>query len=714
MNRSAAGGETVRFGPFEADLESRELRKEGRTVKLQDQPFCVLALLLTHAGQVVTREQLHQALWPADTFVEFDHGLNTAIKKLRQALDDSAGSPRYIETLPRQGYRFIGATSRVEQAAAVERAGRPRLIWLGLAVAASLLAGMVWVTIDREAEDHVQPVPVTTYPGGETVPTLSPDGTQVAFTWDGDKRDNFDIYVKGIAAEAAHRLTTDPGLDFGASWSPDGNLIAFLRPLTPEATGVFVISPSGGVETKVGEVGVAEDFLVGPYLAWSRDSKWLFTDDKTANGSYAIFLLSVETGEKRRLTYPPQGSAGDGYPVISPDNKQLAFTRFGPGPINTVQVQPLGADLTTAGDLKLVYSDDRWMAPATWMPNGREILFTHGDVFSEEPELWRVAVSGRPSPRRLGFAGSGSCCAVFSRDGQRLVYSRLSCPHNLYRLDLRKQSGTSFIKLANSTRVSGEPDFSPDGRRIVFVSSRSGSPEIWVCDRDGQNLVKLTSFEARELAYPRWSPDGRQIGFSMRQAGGSNTDIFTVRTDGGELRRLTGGRGNNSRPAWSHDGRWIYYDSDRTGEPQVWKMREDGQGSVQVTAHGGLKPEEDHDGQFLYYLRITGTGEWDTTSLWEMPLPGGSEHRVLEESIWVLNYATTSKGIYYVPVDFGPVGISGSKIKFLERATGRLSHIASAAHWPMMGLTVSPDGEFIVDSEADMFTGDLMKVDQYR
>jgi hypothetical protein len=200
----------------------------------------------------------------------------------------------------------------------------------------------------------------------------------------------------------------------------------------------------------------------------------------------------------------------------------------------------------------------------------------------------------------------------------------------------------------------------------------------------------------------------------MRQAGGSNTDIFTIRADGGELKRLTAGPGNNSHPSWSHDGRWIYYDSDRTGEPQVWKMRADGQGSAQVTAHGGLKPDEDHDGQFLYYLRTTGTGEWLTTSLWKMPLPGGSEHRVLDESIWALNYARTSKGIYYVPVDFGPVGVSGSKINFFERATDRLSHIASAAHWPMLGLTVSPDDEFMVDSEADMFTGDLMKVDHYR
>src|SRR5690242_11578967 len=116
MNRSSGGGETVRFHPFEADLDSRELRKDSRKIKLQEQPFRVLALLLAHAGQVVTREQLHQALWPSDTFVEFDHGLNTAIKKLRQALDDSADKPRYIETLPRQGYRFIGAVTGMEPA----------------------------------------------------------------------------------------------------------------------------------------------------------------------------------------------------------------------------------------------------------------------------------------------------------------------------------------------------------------------------------------------------------------------------------------------------------------------------------------------------------------------------------------------------------------------------------------------------------------------
>src|SRR5262245_51749333 len=103
----------VRFGPFEADLHSGELRKHGRRIKLQDQPFQVLALLLERPGEVVTREELRQKLWPADTFVDFDVGLNTAIKRLRDALGDTAESPRYVETLPRRGYRFIAPVAEV-------------------------------------------------------------------------------------------------------------------------------------------------------------------------------------------------------------------------------------------------------------------------------------------------------------------------------------------------------------------------------------------------------------------------------------------------------------------------------------------------------------------------------------------------------------------------------------------------------------------------
>jgi hypothetical protein len=119
------------------------------------------------------------------------------------------------------------------------------------------------------------------------------------------------------------------------------------------------------------------------------------------------------------------------------------------------------------------------------------------------------------------------------------------------------------------------------------------------------------------------------------------------------------------------------------------------------------------DGEFLYFLKIAGSN-WDASSLWRLPLRGGPESRVLDDTIWALNYAVTREGIYYIPVDFGPVGVSGSKIKFFDFSTGKTRHVASAAHWPMFGLAVSPDGRSLIDCEADMLAADLMMVENFK
>src|ERR1017187_1165552 len=218
-----------RFGLFSADPASGELWKDGRRIHLQEQPFRVLVLLLERARTVVTREELHKAIWPSDTFVEFDQGLNTAIKKLRQALGDSADNPRFIETLPRKGYRFIGPVTSEQPVAPVARRPSPRWLLAALGVAAAVMA--VWLLPTRPAPTLPSPVPLATYPGVKTEPSFSPDGRYVAFTWNGENEDNFDIYVKQTGVEKPLRLTADPARDFGPAWSPDGRLIAFGRVL---------------------------------------------------------------------------------------------------------------------------------------------------------------------------------------------------------------------------------------------------------------------------------------------------------------------------------------------------------------------------------------------------------------------------------------------------------------------------------------------------
>src|ERR1700704_5590688 len=171
---------SVRFGVFEVDFEAGELRKSGFKVALQEQPFLVLTLLLENAGKLVSRDELQQKIWAADTFVEFDRGLNTAINKVRDALGDSAGNPRFIETVPRRGYRFLGPVETVGDATAGQERAEPKGRWSFLAAAllVLLIIGGVWFRFSHRFAVLPTPplriVPLTGY-GWEGAPTFSPD-----------------------------------------------------------------------------------------------------------------------------------------------------------------------------------------------------------------------------------------------------------------------------------------------------------------------------------------------------------------------------------------------------------------------------------------------------------------------------------------------------------------------------------------------------------
>ena len=184
-----------------------------------------------------------------------------------------------------------------------QRPGR-RLVWAGALLAAFTLGlGTLWFmrSPGKPPEAALNPVPLTTYPGFQVRPSFSPDGNQVAFVWNGEKQDNFDIYVKMIGTNGPPlRLTTDAASDFGPAWSPDGRFIAFLRDLPSGKTAVLLIPAIGGPERKIAEI-----FTDEPLLAWSPDGNWLAISEKDSETEpFALSLLSVDTGEKRRLTSP--------------------------------------------------------------------------------------------------------------------------------------------------------------------------------------------------------------------------------------------------------------------------------------------------------------------------------------------------------------------------------------------------------------------------
>ncbi len=693
----------VRFGIFAVDIPAGELRKQDRKIKLQGQPFQLLALLLSRPGEIVSREELKRALWSADTFVEFDQGLNTAIKKIRLALGDSADSPRFVETIPRKGYRFIGPVDRMQDANPVlaTGAGRGRRAsWAVIVPVLAIFTGAAgwWLHVNRSTEKVYVPGPLTSYPGWERSPSFSRDGNQVAFSWSNPKHPGSHIYTKLIGADEPIQLTRDEGEDFSPAWSPDGRFIAFLRSLAGDRSGVYLVPSPGGPARKVAEVWAPHEFEP-PYLAWHPAGNWLVVVDKEAQGQPStLFLLSTETGEKRRLTLPPPGMLDFG-PAVSPDGSAVVFSRNA----QDLFLLELTEDPRPKGQPKQITFVNQYTASPAWTPDGKAIVFCSGSPHS--PTLFRISLgTGRQAgkPERLPFAGDGARQPAISRQGQ-LGYVKFTIDANIWRLQVNGALPPALppVRLIASTRLDHTPQYSPDGARIAFASNRSGSHEIWVSSSDGSGTMRLTSFGGSTYtAEPRWSPDGRRIFFQSSPGGQPPFQAFVIGSDGGKPERVPA-----SPTAWSHDGKWMYFDSVRDGRGEVMKMPARGGQAIQITRHGGSYAQESPDGGSLYYLKDSK----ETTSLWKVPAEGGDETQVLE-SVCCLNFAVAKQGIYFIPAP----SEAHSRVDFLAFGTGNVTTLAKLSAESAYGLSVSPDGRWLLYSQHEPIGMDLMLVEGFR
>jgi eukaryotic-like serine/threonine-protein kinase len=574
---------------------------------------------------------------------------------------------------------------------------------------------LVWFSSSPTKEREVQltSTPLTSYPGEELYPCFSPDGNQVAFSWNGAKQDNYDIYIKLIGPGEPLRLTTDPAEDYSPAWSPDGRFVAFLRYLSTGRAAVMLVPALGGAERQVAEVSARPiyflRFAVLRDLTWSPDGKWLALPDNTPAGEpTSLYLLSVETGEKQRLTSPPAQSQ-DMNPAFAPDSHALAFVRTFSFRVGDIYVLPLSKSLTPQGEPKrLTFEGMNWN-PA-WTADGREIVFTSGQVIARQ-SLWKTMASGSGKPQRLTSVGEYGLLPAISRQGHRLAYVRWLTDYNIGRVEIRGRDGTSSLasNFISSTLTDDIPQYSSDGKKIAFESDRSGSDEIWVCNSDGSNPQQLTFFGGPKTGSPRWSPDGKQIVFDSRPDGPA--DIYIISSDGGKPHRLIGDPSDDVAPSWSRNGKWIYFASDRSGQGQVWKMPTSGGQAVQVTQKGGFVAFESPDGKFVYYAK----NDEVPTSVWKVPVDGGEETRVLDPISYGFNFAVVDEGIYFLPPPRSYT-TEGMPVQFFSFATGQIKTVStSTIEKPMWaGLAVSPDARWILFTQIDQHGSDLVLVENFQ
>jgi len=583
-----------------------------------------------------------------------------------------------------------------------------RRLWLvaGLVGLLAVATG-AWLLL-RPPPPPPRVVHLTTMRGLEQGPSLSPDGDQVAFSWNGEKEDNVDMYIKWVVGSSEmRRLTTDPAPDIAPSWSPDGRQIAFMRMRPGQVATIHLVSPLGGPDRKLGSFLAA---LGTP--SWSPDSRWLAAARTRLEAQNPIFgtvseglyLLPVQGGEPRPIALP-QATGNAFLPKFSPDGRHLAFQAC-VGLSCHVDVVELGADFVPKGPpRRLTRRPVLRPGGLAWTRDGGSVLF----VDSMLSRLWRVAAFGTKPPEPVELAGLQAIqpWAAASRD--RLVFAHLLRDSDVYRFETGRPTETAPV-LA-STFGEYTPQISPDGRRVAFESEQSGDGhDVWLAEADGTNPVPLTHGPGLYQGSPRWSPDGARIAFDSHGEDGT-LDIWTIEVDGGSPRRLTRGSGNESSPSWSRDGRFVYFAvSPERGDPDVWRIPAEGGMEERVTRGGGASAYESLDGQTLFFMR-----HFADSPLLALPLAGGPERQVAP----CVNAFNVGPGaVYYLGCREGPrvLGRPPPFRSLLVRdlATGRERLLGNLDRADGRGLTVSPDGKTVLFTTGVDGGADLMMIENFR
>ncbi len=607
---------TFRFGVFELDPSAGELRKQGMKIRLQDQPVEILAMLLQHPGEIVSREELQKKLWPADTFVDFEQGLNNAMKRLRAALDDDADTPHFIETLPRRGYRFVGSVNGVgheeSTSAAGEGArptalghdvlssqpkgvGRGRLLWPlgGLAVVlagvlllvsnhqspAPKITAITQLTSDGERDWtmaceftfrnfgwHWTVVAVPTS-GGQAVPiriplkdvvfrNLSPDHSDLLVA-EGGPIAEMPLWRVPILGGSPRRLGSMLAHD--ANWSPDGKKLVYAT------AGVLYVAGANGTGARE-LVRASEDPLIWAWRPhWSSDGSHI---------RFTLYHMSKQVAALWEVT-----AAGKGLHQVLPE----------------WQNPPMQAGSSWT-------SDGRYYLLSAWkglLGNG---TFPAADIWTFRE---KTCIFGRPNPVPIPLTVGPLhfFSTVPSLDGKTLFAGSLESRGELMRYDARTRQLSPFMDGISAQGV----NFSRDGVWMTYVTFPQG--ELWRCKRDGSERLQLT-FSPMIVHDPHWSPDTKRVVYSGLQAGGK-WQLYMVSADGGTSQRLLPESEAGIDPTWSPDGNSVLFGQlagpDSRGPKTVLQIYDLRTLSVAVVpgSEGLHSPRWSPDGKYISALSAT-------------------------------------------------------------------------------------------------------------
>ena len=711
------------IGEWLIQPDQYRIRGKSGVTRIEPKVMGVLICLANQTGETVSREYLLEHVW-AGTIVT-DDVLTRSISELRKAFKDDARNPAIIETIPKIGYRLIeprrpdhrGDSAPPEiptvtlspssdhivrteslQQIPLETATASKRWYLPASLGAVflLMIGLLYNNLVTEPPTQALiPFPLTTYPGQEGRPILSPAGNHVAFSWSGPDGDNVDIYVKLVGTDTPLQLTDSPHRDFMPAWSPDGRQIAYMQK-TDQGCDIYLVEPLGGPSKRLASCGAN---IYGD-LTWSPDGKWLAYNDKSsASDPFHLVLLSPTSLEKQSITTPPAGSWGDHDPAFSPDGKQLSFTRS----LSEGMQDMYTLSLSSFEATRLTF-DSRNISGHTWSSNNATIIFSSNRT--GKSGLWRISADGG-TPKWIGIGNGPTYFPHVA--ATRLAFMMGSGQTNIW---LKKQEptedgeavDTAATAVISSTWWDLHPQWSPDGQHIAFTSNRTGNFEIWMANKDGNEQRRLTNFNGPFTSTPRWSPDGQHLLFTSRPDG--QADIYLQNIHEATPIKFTTESTDEMAASWSRDGQFVYFSSNREGMWNVWRAPVRGGKAIRMTNNGGFGAVESTDGKDLYFARHNATG------LWKIPVQGGNPIlalRDLDPRDWG-NWKISNNGLFYVQRG------QPSQIVFLNFTSNKLDTLFTPRHhlpWMDPAFDVSLNGDVLFGQNEHRET-DLMYVDGFR
>ena len=570
----------LRFALFELDLQEHELRKAGVRIKLQEQPYQVLAMLLERPAQIVTRDDLRQRLWPADTFVDFDHGLNTAIKRLREALGEDADNPRFIETLPRRGYRFIAAVDSVRTPGAdqqtdepptppLEEAPKPgggspqreRIIPGGASryrvLIASLLVGLavsmfgagIYLLRTRGSKSrwNLESMKISrvTQSGNATAAAISPDGRYVAYALREGEKQSLNIRQVATGSDV-QILPPDQIVLWGLIFSPDGNYIDFVRSEknNPFNTYLYRMPVLGGTPYLVMKGG-----LDGSHSYSPDGTQFAFLRVRPKGGDVDLLIANADGSSERLLATRPYLDEFSGT-AWSPDGKTVAFTTLEA----TIRLRSvLWATSVADGSVREIYSTADTMGRPHWLPDGSGLLVSIGPVFHASPgQLWSISFPGGEIHRLTNDLNDYQDCCL---------------------------------------------DLTQDGRTLVDTASTTVT-DLWLAPAGDAARAKQILLKEPQITSFSWMPNGRIV-FANGEG-----NLFSLDPAGSGHTLLTPNEHPNWFPSVCGDGRYIVYAAYRQEKLGIWRMDADGSNSVRIADETvAISPQCSPDGKSVFFLR---------------------------------------------------------------------------------------------------------------